>query len=96
MLTGTKIALAAAVVAIMSSPAPARSIKSNPANDEVLAAAAARSRTVPIDSDISAQRRPARQSRNAGLNTYAPTQNGQISRGVGADNYQNWHQACCL
>ena len=95
MLTRTKIALAAAVVVIMSSPAPARHIKSSPANNEV-PAAAARSRAVPIDSDISAQRRPVHQSRNARLNTHAPTQNGQISSGVGADNYQNWHQACCL
>jgi hypothetical protein len=96
MLTGTKIALAAAVVAIMSSPAPARHMKSSPANIEVPAAAAARSRAVPIDTDISAQRGPVRQSRNAKLNTHAPVQNGQISSGVGADNYQNWHQACCL
>jgi hypothetical protein len=84
MLTGTKIALAAAVVTIMSSSAPARYIKSNPANNEDVVAAA------------SAQRGPVRQGRNARLNTYAPMQNGQISGGVGADNYQYWHQACCL
>ena len=95
MLTRTRIALAAAVVVMMSSPAPARYIKSGPANSEV-PAAAARSHAVPIDLDISAQRRSVHQSRNARLNTYAPAQNGQISSGVGADNYQNWRQACCL
>jgi hypothetical protein len=87
MVTATRTAMAAALIAGLSSAATGQTINSNPAAGPRMQGSAI--------SEMSAQRVPTRQTRPVALNT----NDGQaqvIRAAVGPDNYQNWRQACCL
>ena len=104
----TEIALAAILVAGLSSHAMAQNVALNTAASVVAArdAAASASSSTPVASrqSRSIHARP-RQSRNAGLRdeghapwsgSQAPTSGyGGLGSHVGDDNYQYWRQACC-
>jgi hypothetical protein len=87
-MTATKIALAAALIVGLSSTAIGQTINSSPAAGSQIPRLAI--------SDISAQRAPARQSRNVALSNYDGQRAPVTRAAVGPDNYQNWRQACCL
>jgi hypothetical protein len=88
VITATKIALAAALIVGLSSAAIGQTVNSSPA-------AGSRMSRLAI-TDISAQRAPARQSRNVALSNYDGQRAPVTRAAVGPDNYQNWRQACCL
>ena len=93
VLTKTKIALAAVLIAGASSAAMAQKTDATgPSNVN----AAAQSPVTLATFHASSRRERVRHSRNARLDTYAPAQDAPPVSVVGPDNYKYWTEACCF